>query len=231
MDITLTPGDLGEGYALTTLQEFYERIIALTTATADATSTFVISQTAPAPEDQDKVLVLVDSANAIKRIYTYSGGTWVSPNPEAPGAPVRRIFRGSLDDLKLYDGGDTSAPGLASGPMWEEDTDFIYRFPLHAGPTQVNPATIVAPDDTGGEEVHTLTGAESGTAVHTHPLIVPVKAGTDMTAGAAAGIDLDTAGSTGPSAEVPASAAHNNMPPYLAVYFIRRTSRVFYLIG
>lgn len=243
--IKLLGGSFGAGYQPASWQELFDRIVALMSATADADTTFKISTAEPTSEDRDKIWARIDGANALDKLYTYSGGAWVSRHLILPNSPERRIFRGSLSALEIYDGGDTNPPGPASGPMWEEDTDFIYRFPLHAGPTASDAGLVVNQGDTGGEQTHVLTGAESGTSAHTHPLAVrqdSFTASGDTLAVIGTSDPGNAVFTTGMSLEAPArhsndggdtfvNQPHNNMPPYLAVYFVRRTSRTFYLPG
>lgn len=231
INIDLIAGVFGEGYQPSTWQELYNRIIALTTAEAAVDETFIMSQSAPGPEDQGKVWIRVTAANAIDRLYTYVSGQWVAPHPIAPGDPMRRIYTGTVDDLVTYDGGASGAVHDASGPMWVEDVNFRYRFPLGAGPTQVDAGIIVAPGDSGGEQVHTLTGAESGTSAHVHHFGTDrFNGGPDDGAGVpsgGAGPGVDTQAAT----EANALSAHNNMPPYQTVLYVKRSGRKYYLPG
>lgn len=73
---------------------------------------------------------------------------------------------------------------------------------------------------TGGEETHLLTGAESGTSEHSHP--IPLYNGGGATGGQVYGATttLSSTGSTSNSTEADASSAHNNLQPYLVVNYI-----------
>ena len=102
------------------------------------------------------------------------------------------------------------------GGTWEQLQD---RFLLAAG-------TTYSAGSTGGESSHTLTADEM--PVHTHKTGNhaghyafggnPAEAGPAYGSGFGTALtEIDT-GSTG------GSQAHNNMPPYLAVYMWKRTA-------
>lgn len=76
----------------------------------------------------------------------------------------------------------------------------------------------------GGEEAHLLTGGESGTSAHTHPLPGPpiIWGGSGNTTGAG-GTPITTVGTTSASDEADADDAHNNMPPFIVCNFIIKT--------
>jgi microcystin-dependent protein len=78
---------------------------------------------------------------------------------------------------------------------------------------------------TGGEETHTLTGAESGTSVHSHTMFDQSGAGGANGSGArfvAVTINANTTGAVGTDASTAANAssAHNIMQPSAVVYKI-----------
>ena len=91
---------------------------------------------------------------------------------------------------------------------------------LDAGQTEFD--TV---EETGGEKTHLLTGSESGTSAHSHNLKVSGSA-TPGTAGVFRNDALDgaAAGYIANSTAANAASAHNNLQPYLVVYFWKRVS-------
>ena len=131
--------------------------------------------------------------------------------------PILYLGKALLDYLhpvgSIYQSTDPTSPADLFGGTWEQVKD---RFLLAAG-------DVYEPGETGGEAQHTLTKAEM--PAHTH--------GYDFTGqsdviGVTAIRLYDADGRMneyqGASASAGGGAAHNNMPPYLAVYTWRRTA-------
>ena len=132
--------------------------------------------------------------------------------------PIRYLGKALLDYLhpvgSIYQSTDATSPADLFGGTWEQIKD---RFLLAAGDSHAAGAT-------GGEEEHILTAAEM--ANHTHGYDYT---GQSITEGVNA-IRLYQAASTqynaysGKATSNCGGQAHNNMPPYLAVYTWRRTA-------
>lgn len=115
-------------------------------------------------------------------------------------------------------------PQTAWGGTWVQIKDV---FLLGAGGTYEGGAT-------GGEATHALTAAEG--PKHTHASYVYNSAGTGTVTPDTGSMALNTSGATSVSGEYKtmwasqatqaagAGTAHNNMPPYLAVYIWKRTA-------
>ena len=132
--------------------------------------------------------------------------------------PIRYLGKALLDYLhpvgSIYQSTDPTSPAELFGGTWEQVKDV---FLLAAGDSH-------AAGSTGGEEEHILTAAEM--ANHTHGYDYT---GQSITEGVNA-IRLYNAASTqynaytGKATSNCGGQAHNNMPPYLAVYTWRRTA-------
>lgn len=132
--------------------------------------------------------------------------------------PIRYLGKALLDYLhpvgSVYQSTDSTSPADLFGGTWEQIKDV---FLLAAGDSH-------AAGSTGGEEDHVLTAAEM--ANHTHGYDYT---GQSITEGVNA-IRLYEAASTqynaytGKATSNCGGQAHNNMPPYLAVYTWRRTA-------
>lgn len=108
----------------------------------------------------------------------------------------------------IYVSISATSPATLFGGKWERIQD---RFLLAAGSTY-------AADSTGGEAEHTLTIEEM--PVHSHKYYYPGHtSGSDWygQSGTAKGDQVNSTTSGG-------GQAHNNMPPYLAVYVWKRTA-------
>lgn len=197
-------------------------------------SVIIDSESEPPVADRGKLWFKREVGGAPTGIlYAYFNGNWVSPNREAAGSLARRIFRGTPAQAWAYDGGDGTDPAVnpptsASGAMWEIDTNFAARMPLGVGTLQPS-ATVVALGDTGGADEHVQTEAQL--AAHVHPPLSPsIQFFTQRPSGNNTGLGgtplaygEPTTGSTGSSEAMP------TVSPYLGVYFIKRTARVYYV--
>lgn len=246
--IVFQNGSLPEGFCFTNWQTLFNTFSALLNGYLPGQyNVFNYGNTEPAAEDRGKPWFRLNADGSPDKWYVYFGGAWVSPHPVAAGADEIRMYKGLLADLVNYDGGSAGAVSDNTGPMWEEDTDMRARFPV--GPGTLPSATVIGVGDTGGEEKHSLTEAEM--PPHTHlvissefavGVITPDStnfiarrrnfgASDDYTLQAApAGSEADAGKSSevGGSGSPAAVTAHNTMPPYRGVYFIKRTARKFY---
>jgi microcystin-dependent protein len=204
-------------------------------------STFNYGSSEPAAEDRDKPWIKLNPDGTIDRVYVYNGA-WVAPHPWAPDCGVVMMWEGTLQEIDSFDGGSTGTVTDTAGPMWSMVAEMAAKFPVGVG--SFDSGAVVNPGDEGGEEQHQLTVAES--AAHTH-LCVNADTGntgsltslTNTTSITGAGRNSSssteytlegtaTVPNKGVTAPTGGDTAHNNLPPYRGIYFIRRTLRRFY---
>lgn len=113
---------------------------------------------------------------------------------------------------------ETTDPAAVFGGSWERIAKGRTLVGAMAD-TDANYDEDFAFGKTGGEKYHTLTAAEIPAHTHTIPARLGERVaitGTDWTKQAVDGTNLTESGKTG------GNEAHNNMPPYLAVYIWKR---------
>ena len=151
----------------------------------------------------------------------------------------------ALPTMTTFDGGDANPTSAISGPMWEVVTALQARSPIGVG--TLPSGAILNVGDTGGSE--TVTLGPTNMPAHGHDLWVGSSDGSTSGIREAlqtvnnphSGTDAQYASSdgvTGHNNYVKNSygdasgnaVAHTNMPPYLAVYLLRRTARLFYTV-
>ena len=230
--ITLTAPSLPVNYCPTNYQQLANDIIGGTQATfnsAIGNSFFNFGPTVPTLNNQ--IYPWLDENGFW---WVFSNGYWTRRNPVAAGGSERRIYVGTTSDLQTYDGGNTNTASDWSGPMWEVDTAFEARFPVGVGTFAASGVVSVNGTTTStavaGEDKHTLVVGEVPS--HTHQILDQyinlVQRGT-----ADSGVFSATNRSEGTANLLPTTssgggAAHNNLPPFYGVYFIKRSSRVYY---
>ena len=226
--ITLTPPSLPVSYCPLNYQNLANDIIGGTQATFNSTignSFFNFGPSIPAINNRIYPWLDVNG-----QWWIFSQGVWLYKNPVVKEGYDRRIFVGTTTDLLSYDGGDgTAVAGDTFGPMWMVDTSFDARFPVGVGTFVTSGAVAVNGTATStsvvGEDKHTLTVSEL--AAHTHNVgryINDSRSGGDLKF-----MDLTNGtGTVGISSSTGGDAAHNNLPPFCGVYFIKRTSRIYY---
>lgn len=230
--ITLTPPSLPNGYCPINYQTLANDIISGTQATFNSSignSFFNYGASTPALNNQ--VYPWLDqNGNWWVRVNGY----WARQHPLSPTSAERRVFVGTAADVLSYDGGDGTATATQmAGPMWEIDAAFAARFPVGVGAFAASGTVNVNGTSTttsiAGEDQHLLTTAEMPS--HTHSM-------TWDSQDTAGGNQLKTL-YLGPDANVPnditkntgstgGDVAHNNLPPFYGVYFIKRTIREYY---
>jgi hypothetical protein len=225
--ITLTPPSLPVSYCPLNYQNLANDIIGGTQAVFNSTignSFFNFGPTYPAINN--RIYPWLDENG---QWWIFDQGFWLRKNP-VTAAYERRIYVGTTTDLLSYDGGDGTATATSTtGPMWEVDTEFEARFPVGVGAFVASGAVAVMGKATStaivGEDQHKLTLPEL--AAHTHNVGRYVN--DSRSGGDPKFMDLTLGtGTVGISSSTGGDAAHNNLPPFYGVYFIKRTIRVYY---
>lgn len=162
-------------------------------------------------------------------IYTYFNGTWVRPHPIAPLDAGMRFYDGTRASLDTYDGGESGSVTSISGPMWQIVTtdnstplDDMSNW-LMAGRMPVGVSANFVEGSTGGEREHTLIISEI--PAHTH---TTNSSGWGNASGNPQPLNSFSEGAQ--SGSTGGGLPHNNMPPYYAGYWIKRTARIYYKV-
>jgi microcystin-dependent protein len=219
----------------------WQSLVSLLTATfPEDASIFNTGNSEPSPSRRAYPWFRFNSDGSPDRWYRYSMGAWLSLHPVAPGIVV--MYEGTEASITTFDGGEAGVVTAISGPMWEKVTSINGRFPV--GPGTLPSTAIIGIGDTGGEEQHTLV--ESEIPKHSH--LLASEGVTDSTVLSSPNQILDrtvddnsfnsyqlygkageeaTVGKTG---DFGGDGPHTNMPPYLGIWFIRKTARLYYRI-
>lgn len=240
-NLQLIPGTLpGSPYCPTTYQQLYNDMFALGYAVLPAAYSGVwVSDTPPTDLVTYKVWVRTVAGKPVyPSLWTLDGsdGQFHAPNAIPASSNYRSLWVGVESDVWAFDGGDGTNPGVSvptayTGAMWEVDHSFDARMPI--GPGTLSTGKNITPgyqsSPTEGEAEHTLVTAEMPS--HTHATsphnwpgngILVGDAGGAFSVGAGAGVSFNGIVNTG------GDGPHNNMPPYIGVYFIKRTARIQY---
>ena len=110
----------------------------------------------------------------------------------------------------IYMSVSSTSPATLFGGTWSALTD---RFLIGAG-------SAYTAETTGGERTHVLTVAEM--PAHKHPSTTPNLLQHNVSGAAGTNYGFVTDGSLTASGSAGGGGAHNNMPPYLAVYMWKR---------
>lgn len=215
----------------------WQALVSLLQATFPNDSTiFNRGNTEPSPSNRVYPWFRYNADGSPDKWYVYSMGAWLSLHPAAPGTVV--LYEGSAGSIDTFDGGEAGAVTSISGPMWERVTQMDGRFPV--GPGTLQPSTtVIGVGDTGGVDEVELT--EDQLAEHRHLIADPMVGSTALTSSTQT-LDNDTAGgytlegrsdeeaTVGKTSITGAGDPHTNLPPFLAIFAIRRTARLYYRI-
>lgn len=224
-NIAISTSNVPEGFCFESWRLSWPSLVALLSGNADLSVNVEIGEAAPA--DLSKLWFKTISG-VPDRAYYFASGVWLAKHPFPTGFTVLAPAGTSLADIDTLDGGEVGAVTAFSGPMWTEDTDFRGVFPI--GPGTLPSGLVINEGDTGGEEKHSLTVPEIPAHVHplqAKPLVVEFGSDTVRLVPTTLEASESNSGPAGGDANgivVP----HQNMPPYLGRYWIKRTGRSHY---
>lgn len=243
--IQLTPPALPAGYCPSSYQQLTNDIVYGTTAQflSSIGNTFFNTGSSE-PSAENRIYPWLDDDG---NWWIYQGGKWARKHPIAANDLDRRIYVGTTTQLETYDGGSSGAVTIYTGPMWEVDSAMSARFPVGVGTFAASGALAVGQTATGsgvsGTDQVTLTAAQIPSHNHDIAIQVPGYGGEDGARVAADG-GTDSPNITNNTSVFPGAnldnkvqaqslntgggTAHNNLPPFFGVYFIKRTARQYY---
>lgn len=191
---------------------------AMTGATASAAGAGGLVP-APSAGDEKKALLGDGTWGSVaSSVGIYVGDTaptdenvnaWMDTSEDVSGYSISELMQMAHPVGSIYQSTVDTSPQTLFGGTWERLKD---RFLLAAGDTYTAGAT-------GGEADHTLTVAEMPAHQHDITTLPSTETGTEW-AGASGVSALRTQSTT----IVGGGAAHNNMPPYVAVFTWKRTA-------
>lgn len=232
LPVQVVTGTLPEDFCFETWQQTYNDFMSITQwFLSGSYNSFNYGNTVPATEDRVKPWLRLNADSTFDRWYVWSTayGMWLAPHPIAAGDDEVRIWSGTAANIDFKDGGNANAVSDTDGPFWREANAYDARTIVGVG-TLPDSGTVVAVNGTGGSDEVVLTTAQL--PAHTHDVEHKGAEATGNLANPAGGL-LDSgvaADYTFTSEPTGDGDPHTNMPPYIGVYFIVRTSRKFYAI-
>lgn len=212
-----------------------------------------VGSNVPSNADRDKPWLRLDGANcAPLGVYEWStvAGAWVSRHPDFVGKVV--MWEGDIGTIDTLDGGEAGAITTFTGPMWQKVSQMDARFPVGPGTSpgfQTTPVPTVIPiGGTGGVDGTEITIGSTQLPAHIHDITVESTgaSGGDSATSEAGRFQVsdgtfkwvaananDRVGHTRSTGEEPADIDPieiPGIPRYYAIWFIKRTSRLYYRI-
>jgi hypothetical protein len=251
-----TAGQLPQGFCPRNYQELFDAFVANLMLETAASTNIIFAATKPA--DTTLGWGQLDNLGRLQRIYYFAQGAWLAKHTSEPGTTI--IWTSSLPDFTAFDGGDANPLSAISGPMWEEVVALRAKLPIGVGTLpsgkvlaigDTGGAEPITVDQQRALLDHThcfgLHGSLSDGRSAANFRIADVRTKlldtdnsrllrtdehTSSTEALSASIASAQAylGTAGAEWITQAGGPTFDLPPYLAVYFLRRTGRTHYAI-
>lgn len=223
------------GSCPSTYQELADLLASIYSVTVNTNNTGIYIG-ASAPADTTLVWKRLDASSLRPlRDYIFVSGLWVSRHTIQSGTII--LYDSTIADINTLDGGSVGLVTAVSGPMWEYVTQLQAKFPIGAG--TLPSGTVLAIGDTGGEEKHILAANELPAAFSLSATLDGHRTNTETLApqwlappGSAysSATTPPTELGTFPFVNAGGGQGANNLPPYYALSFLRRTGREYYVV-
>lgn len=224
--IAITTLDVPSNFCHQNWQVSWSFLVGLLRAEAEGLA-YNFGNTTPAAIDRDKGWFRTNADGTPDGWYAYANGNWLMRALlPAPGAII--LWDGSAAGIDTLDGGEVGAVTTTTGPFWERVTAMDAKFPL--GPGTLPGGTVVNVGDTGGAEDVTLDLDQIPSHDHGIPnkkLLHQTLSSGILEQGSGNNISLATFQAEGGDSN-DVTVAHNNMPPWRGIFFIRRTQRIYH---
>lgn len=189
-------------------------------------STVNSGSTTPAAADRDKPWLRTNTDGTDDGMWVFYNGFWVQKHPLPAGAVM--MYEGTAADIVTFDGGEAGAITNITGAFWEEVTQMQARSPIHPG--TLASGTVVNIGDNIGEEKHQLTIPELPAHTHQFDTTNGAQVLTKVSSNKVGDINqtgsLDYGFANAPQ-NTGGDVAHNTIHPCRAIWFIRRTARLY----
>ncbi len=217
-------------YCFTSFQQLAVDLVdGIAGETEGDSSFFNFGNTTPAPDDRDKPWIRTNADGTPDKIYVFVNGAWTAKHPLPTSARI--LYGGTEGSIDTFDGGEAGTITATTGPMWQKVSAADAKFLM--GPGTLPSTTVVAVGSTGGEEKVTLLEEnlpvdeiqgytiQEGANLASSQIIADDDRNSTALADPVHSFGGDATGAT---------VAHNNLPPYVAMFVIERTARSHYRI-
>lgn len=202
-----------------------------------------LGNTTPAAGDRIWPWLRSEADGTPDRLYIYSGGFWLSRHTTPPG--LIQLWEGDIANVATLDGGDADPPDTSHGPFWERVTELDGRIPIQPG-NLITSGDAIAVNTNYGADEQTLNDDNYKHHRHYTSALAAVSGNAEPNAstyvatnGGGVGNENYILQRTSTEANVGLTSRVNGAPdvpneafsqlnPVRGMWFLRRTSRLFY---